>query len=85
MFPKPRTGIDVWARAVWRPGDIALEPCASLADAVWRCDQAGGVPYVRVDALEAWVKLAMDATEHVVALDIDDGYPVRIPDARRRY
>ena len=73
----------MWARAVWRPGDIALEPCRDLRDVVWRCNQAGGVPYVRVDALEAWVKLAMDATEPVVHLDQDDGYPVRIPDARR--
>ncbi|CDZ89007.1 hypothetical protein RHRU231_450174 [Rhodococcus ruber] len=75
----------MWARAVWRPGDIALEPCTSLADVVWRCGQAGGVPYVRCEALQAWVKLAPVATELVVDLDIYDNYPVRIPDARRRW
>jgi len=75
----------VWARAVWRPGDIALEPCTSLSDVVWRCGQAGGVPYVRCEALQAWVKLAPTDVELVVALDQDDGYPVRIPDARRRW
>lgn len=75
----------MWVRAVWRPGDIALEPCTSLEDVVWRCGQAGGVPYVRCEVLGAWVKLAPVSTETVVALDQDDGYPVRIPDARRRW
>ena len=75
----------MWARAVWRPGDIALEPCTSLEDVVWRCGQAGGVPYVRCEALGAWVKLAPTDVELVVALDQDDGYPVWIPDACRRW